>query len=83
METWKGISLTGYICTGMWKYASFKSMEVTFSSVWCEVLVFSGVSIMKVSDFRYLFSKLSSRIGLPMMLGFGTKKDLLKKTRNV
>ena len=39
----------------------------------------SGVSIMKASFFRYLFSELRSRIDLHLLLGFGTKKSLLKK----
>ena len=55
---------------------SLKALEVTHSPCCKEVLLLSGVSILKVSDFRYLFSELRSRIGLHLLLGFGTKKSL-------
>ena len=42
----------------------------------------SGDSILNFSDFRILFSELRSRIGLHLLLGFGTKNSLLKKTRD-
>ena len=61
---------------------SLKSMDVTHSLLCKEVLMLSGVSILKVSDFRYLFSELRSRIG-HLLLGIGTKKSLLKKVRDV
>ena len=42
-----------------------------------------GVSILKVSDFRDLFSELRSRISLNFLLGFETQKSLLRKARYV
>ena len=50
-------------------------MDVTHSPVCKEVLMVSGVSILKVSDFRYLFSELRSIIGLHLLLGLVTKKS--------
>ena len=38
----------------------------------------SGVSIFYFSDIRYLFNELRPRIGLHLLLGFGTKKSLKK-----
>ena len=48
-----------------------------------EVLTRSGVSILKLSGFKYLFSQCRSRIGLHLLLGFGTKQSVLKKARDV
>ena len=62
---------------------SLKSIDVTHSPFCNEVLMDSGVSILNFSAFRYLFSELSSRIGLHLLLGFETKKSLLKKARDV
>ena len=47
---------------------SLKSMEVTHSPFCMEVLMLSGVSILKVSDFKYLFRELRSRIDSPNSL---------------
>ena len=60
-----------------------KSMDVIHLPFCKEVLMLSGVSISNVSDFRYLFNELGSRIVLHLLLGFGTKKNLLKKPRYV
>ena len=61
---------------------SSKSMDVTHLLAVRKSLC-SLVSILNVSVFRYLFSKLRSRIGLYWLLGFGTKKSILKKARDV
>ena len=58
-------------------------MDMTHSLFCNEVLTLSGVSVLKVSYFRYLFNGLRSSIGLHLLLGFGTKKSLLKKARNI
>ena len=62
----------------MWKYASLKSMDVTHSPAWREVLIVSGVSILNVPVFKKVFKVLRSRIGLHRLLGLGTKKLVVK-----
>ena len=42
----------------------------------------SGVSILKFSDFKNMFSELTSRVGLHLLLGLETKKSQLKKARD-
>ena len=57
-------------------------MDVIHSPVCKEDLMLSGVSILNFFYFRYVFSELRSRIGLHLLLGFETKKSLLKKARD-
>ena len=62
---------------GMWKYASLKSMDVTHSPAWREVLIVSGVSILNVPVFKKVFKVLRTRTGLHRLLGSGTKNSRL------
>ena len=61
---------------------SLKSMDVTHRPFYLEVLMVSAVSTLMVSDFRYLLNYLRSRIGLNLLLVYGTKKSLFKKARD-
>ena len=62
---------------GIWKYASLKSMDVTHSPTWREVLMVSGVSILNDPVFKKVFKVLRSRMGLHRLLGLGTKNSRL------
>ena len=56
---------------------SLKSMEVTHSPIYREILIVSGVSNLNDSVFRKVFKGLRSRIGLHRLLGLGTKNSQL------
>ena len=60
---------------GIWKYASLKSMDVTHSAAWREVLIVSGVSILNFSALRNLLLLLRSSRGLHLLFRFGTKNS--------
>ena len=55
-----------------------KSMDVTHSPAWREVLIVSGFSILNVPVFKKVFKVLRSGIGLHRLLGLGTKKPVVK-----
>ena len=63
--------------------APLKSIEVTHSPCWTDVLMVSGVSILNFSALRKRFSLLRSSIGLHLLLGFGTKNCQLKNPKDV
>ena len=54
-----------------------KSMDVTHSPAWREVLIVSGVSILNVPVFKKVFKVLRTRTGLHRLLGSGTKNSRL------
>ena len=60
-----------------------KSVDVNHLPFYTEVVMLFVVSILNFSDSKFLFNELRSRIDLHWLLGFGTKKSLLKKARDV
>ena len=59
---------------------SLKSMDITHSPLCKEFLMLSGVSISQISDFRYLFSELGSRIGIHLLLGFWNQEKSIEES---
>ena len=76
-QIFPGLFLYWYVEVGI-----LKSIEVTHSPCWREVLMVSGVSILNFSALRKRFNFLRSRMGLQRLFGFGTKKSRLKKPRD-
>ena len=68
MSILSGLALYGYMEIGI-----LKSMEVTHSPIWREVLIVSSISNLNFATLRNLFRLLRSSIGLQWLLRFGTK----------